>query len=405
MPDPEPDKPAADPYRATTRAELEDAGAEPRAWTITTDQRPRLDVWLQNRIGGMSRAQVQKLIAMEGARVNGKPSKPSQRLREGDAVTVLVPPKPQVDLRPEPIPLDVLYEDPHLIAINKAAGIIVHPARKYLSGTMLNALAHHFQAQRSGELSGVGEADARPGVVHRLDMNTTGVILFAKQDATHWLLARQFEHRTNDKRYLAIVHGVPDPLSGALDFPLGKHPTIREAHAVRNDDHGRDSLTLYRVRRIYDGYSLVELELKTGRTHQIRVHLSYVGHPIIGDVMYGGCAVGEAELADPPLAPGARPNLVYAATKSEGQAHEASVAERQAAGEPFVFGTPALHAAYMQFTHPETDERMTIQAPPPPNFIDLVRRLEAGGGRPGIDDGTKVGLDWIQAATARRGDA
>ena len=389
MPDP-----PADPYRSTTRAELQDAGADARSWRINTDLRPRLDVWLQNRIGGMSRAQVQKLIAMEGVRVNGKAAKASLKLRPDDDVDVLVPPKPQADLRPENIPLDIIFEDDDMVVVNKPAGIIVHPARKYLSGTMLNALAYHFQqTSEAATLSGVGAEDARPGVVHRLDMNTTGVIVFAKRDASHWLLARQFEHRTNDKRYLALVHGVPDPLSGAMDFPLGKHPTIREAHAVRHDNNSRDSLTLYRVRRVYDGFALVELELKTGRTHQIRVHQSYLGHPIVGDVMYGGMAVGAAELAAPPEAPGSRPNLVYAATKAEGAAFERDVARRLATGEPYVFGTPALHAAQLQLNHPTTDRRMTFTAPLPKNFRALLAELESRGASPGVDDGTRVDLD------------
>ncbi|MEO1237980.1 MAG: RluA family pseudouridine synthase, partial [Planctomycetota bacterium] len=204
-------------YEATTLEELEEAGAERRVYELTTDSSQRLDKYLHNRLKGISRSQIQKLIALGGVTVNGKPAKPALSLRTGDTVEVVVPPKPAVDLRPEPIPLDVLYEDDDMVVVNKQANLIVHPARKYKSGTMVNALAHHFQNpgfnvprddRRTTQkikrgLSGVGADDQRPGVVHRLDMNTTGVILFAKQDATHWLLAKQFEDRTNLKCYLA----------------------------------------------------------------------------------------------------------------------------------------------------------------------------------------------------------
>ena len=254
-------------YHPTTLDELEAQDPERRVWTVTTDSALRLDNYLANRIGGMSRAQIQKLIALGGVTINdrdGTATKPSYNLKEGDVVEVIVPPKPAIDLSPEPIPLDVLYEDDEFIVINKQADLIVHPARSRLSGTMVNALAWHlqygqnFDDARTGrlsdqsepqlskrqrkKLSSVGATDARPGVVHRLDMHTPGCIVFAKQDATHWLLAKQFEHRTNLKCYLALCHGCPDgtnvPLSGAIDEPLGKHPTIREGQAVRRDAQG-----------------------------------------------------------------------------------------------------------------------------------------------------------------------
>ncbi|MEM1447257.1 MAG: RluA family pseudouridine synthase, partial [Planctomycetota bacterium] len=296
-PEPAPDR-ELDPdarYEATTLDELEEAGAEHRVYELGTDSKQRLDVYLHNRLKGISRNQIQKLIGLGGVTVNGKNVKPSLSLRSGDRVEVMVPPKPAVDVHPEPIPLHILYEDDDMVVVNKQANFIVHPARKHKTGTMVNALAHHLEhgpapgtvfaepAQapnnsshpQNAKLSPVGKDDQRPGVVHRLDMNTTGVIIFAKQETTHWLLAKQFEDRTNLKCYLALVHGCPDPPSGAINQPLGKHPTIREGHAVRNDATGKDSLTFFRVRRRYEGYSLIECELKTGRTHQIRVHLSY----------------------------------------------------------------------------------------------------------------------------------
>ncbi|MEE9404001.1 MAG: RluA family pseudouridine synthase, partial [Algisphaera sp.] len=249
----------SDRFESTTLEELTAAGAEKRAWTLSNDSRQRLDKYLQNRLKGISRNQIQKLIALDAVTVNGKSVKQSAALRQGDVVEVWVPPKPGVDILPEDIPLDVLFEDDQMIVINKRAGIIVHPARKYKTGTLVNALAYHLkhrspQAQgQQGQLSDVGRDDQRPGVVHRLDMNTTGVIVFAKQETTHWLLSRQFEYRTNLKCYLALVHGCPDPPQGVIHQPLGKHPTIREAHAVRHDETGRESTTYYRVRRRYRG--------------------------------------------------------------------------------------------------------------------------------------------------------
>ncbi|MEM8496001.1 MAG: RluA family pseudouridine synthase, partial [Planctomycetota bacterium] len=299
-------------------------------------------------------------------------------------------------------------------------------ARSRLSGTMVNALAWHLKfgqqftsrtghlsdqsepavskqqrdrQRKQNKLSNVGQNEARPGVVHRLDMHTTGCIVFAKQDATHWLLAKQFENRTNLKCYLALVHGGPDginvPLSGAIDEPLGKHPTIREGQAVRRDAHGKPALTLYRVRRRYRGYSLVELELKTGRTHQIRVHLSYLGFPIVGDLLYGGLPVGPAELEQPPESvPGSRPNLTFAMPKEEGKKNEAAAEARQAQGESPFIRHPALHAGLLQLQHPVTQERMTFTAPLHEPMRSLVAYLEQHNEpQRGIDDGTHIDLD------------
>ncbi|MEM8737575.1 MAG: RluA family pseudouridine synthase [Planctomycetota bacterium] len=413
-PDPSSAPPAdTDPnarYHAATLEDLEETGAEHRVYHLTTDSTQRLDKYLQNRLKGISRNQIQKLIALGGVTVNGKSVKPSLSLRTGDTVEVVVPPKPAVDLRPEPIRLDILYEDDDMVAVNKQANLIVHPARKYKSGTMINALAHHFQnpgfntprvdertrppAASDAGLSEVGQQDQRPGVVHRLDMNTTGVILFAKQDATHWLLAKQFEDRTNLKCYLALVHGCPDPPSGSIDQPLGKHPTIREGHAVRHDAAGKESLTFYRVRRRYRGYSLIECELKSGRTHQIRVHLSFLGFPIVGDQLYGGETVGPPELADPPLAAGSRPNLNFARTKAEGQKIESDAAERAATGESPLMATPALHAALLRIHHPVFKTHRTFTAPLHRPMLDLIQTLEAHHHAPGetITDGTHVDL-------------
>ena len=396
---------AVDRYGARTLADLDAADAGTKTWTLGHDTGLRLDKHLGNHGGGMSRAQLQKLIAMGAVTVNGKPGKASQKLRAGDTISMRVPPKPGSDLSPQDIPLSVLYEDDQMIVVNKDAGIIVHPARSYTSGTMLNALSHHFEhhSPRGGDLSGVGEADARPGVVHRLDMNTTGCIVFAKDETTHHAIAKQFEHRTNLKCYLALVHGNPEPPSGAVDAPIGKHPTIREAMAVRHDEKSRSALTLYRVRRFYDGYALVECELKTGRTHQIRVHLGYLGHPIVGDIPYGGMPTGVPELADPPdHVPGGRPGLTHARTKADGQKMEAAFKERLAEAEATgdkspLIGTPALHAGLLELQHPVTGGRMRFTAPLHNRMGAVVEWLEANANpRPGVTDGTHIDLPFLR---------
>jgi 23S rRNA pseudouridine1911/1915/1917 synthase len=205
----------------------------------------------------------------------------------------------------------------------------------------------------------VGVEEFRPGIVHRLDKDTTGVMVVAKTDTAHWRLNKQFEQRTVQKYYLAIVHGEMDPPGGVIDEPIGKHPAVTEAYAVRHDGTGRDSVTLYRVREVFEGYTLVELELKTGRTHQIRVHLNWLGFPIISDIIYGGEPIGPAEIENPPRAAGARPMLNFARQKPEG----VKIWEKMAERPDLLIRRPALHAAVLQLAHPITGLPMTFTAP------------------------------------------
>lgn len=371
-------------------------GGEPLRFVLSKDAKLRLDKYLQNRLKGMSRHQVQKLIAIGGVTVNGKTPKPSTALKQGDTVDVMMPPQPAADLNPEPIPLDIVHEEEGFIVVNKQAGLIVHPARSHLSGTLLNGLAHHFQQHGEASLSDVGTEHARPGVIHRLDKNTTGIIIVAKRDDQHWALAKQFEFRTNLKCYLAVVHGCPDPPGGVIDQPIGKHHTIREAQSIRHDSTGRDSVTLYRVRERYRGYSLVELELKTGRTHQIRVHLSYLGHPIVGDIIYGGEVVGPPELDNPPHPAGSRPHVAFARTKEQGLAIERQVAER----DDVIMAYPALHAALLRIQHPDTGQPMPFTAAvhePMRTLIHELRKRPAAG--PVVEEGWHVDLSKAVPAT------
>jgi len=395
-PQPAPPPPAVPPPVPPTPETVEDLeaedGAERQRFVLGRDAKFRLDRFLQSKIGGFSRHQIQKLIAMGAVTVNGRKAKASQKLKEADVLEVVVPPRPADHLLAEPIPLHILHEEPGFIVVNKQANLIVHPARSYRSGTLLNGLAHHFRAENES-LSSVGEDAARPGVIHRLDKDTTGVMVVGKQDEPHWKIAKQFEHRTALKAYLAVCHGCPDPPGGAIDQPLGKHPTIREAMAVRHDSQGRRSVTLYRVRERYAGYSLVELELKTGRTHQIRVHLSYLGHPLVGDILYGGMPVGDAELDTPPQHPARMPHVTYARAKVDGQRIDAEAAAREAGGG-WMMRTPALHAALLRLAHPDTGEPITFTAALHEPMATLVRKLRnrpAGGEV--VTAGTHVDLD------------
>lgn len=370
--------------RAIAASEEGEDDAEVRTvrFKLLRDLDKRLDKYLTDRITFMSRNQLQKLIDEGGVTVNGRTPKSSTKLNSGDVVEVVVPPPPPTEIQPEDIPLEVLYEDPHLIVINKAPDIIVHPARSHNKGTMINALAFHFREKSKigGGLSTVGKELARPGVVHRLDRNTSGVIVFAKTEEAHWKLGHSFEHRRVDKRYIAVVHGLVEPDIDVIDLPLGPHPSrekgYREKYVVRHDELGKPSVTVCRVRERYAfapvegalapampqvsngwakeasqssrkkgpnpeaGCSLIELELRTGRTHQIRVHMSHQGWPIVGDDMYGG-----REYAD------ATGNVLIA---------------RQ-----------ALHACILGFEHPITGEKMKFTAPLRGDMASLVHDLRA----------------------------
>ena len=377
--------------------ELFDGSGERRIFEIRRDIRRRLDVYLQQRLKGISRSKVQKLIELGCVTVNSAGRKASTVIRRGDRVSVFLPPPAIQTIEPEFIPLDVLYEDDAFIVINKQAGLIVHPARSHLSGTLINGLAHHFQQQieqANGEwtvwqtrgfqkskgrvsvkrLSDVGADEYRPGIVHRLDKNTTGVILVAKSDEAHWQIARQFQDRKTLKVYLAVVHGCPesvDAVGGVIEGPIGKHPTIREAFCIRHDSLGKPSVTLYRVRERYRGYTLLELELKTGRTHQLRVHLSHMGCPIVGDIVYGGEPIGQRELEDPPVAAGARRYLNFARQRNEGLAMETEAAARN----DMIMARPALHATLLQLTHPTTQKQVSFIAPLHEPMATLLRDL------------------------------
>jgi len=299
----------------------------------------RVDKYLQGRLSQFSRATIQKLIKEKGVTVNEHYVKPSSKLSPGDVVDLIVPPPEVKEIVPENIPLDIIYEDEDIIVINKQADLIVHPARGYKKGTLVNALAYH-----SKQLS-KGSEEFRPGIVHRLDRNTTGALVIAKNDTAHWRIARQFEKRLTRKHYLAIVHGVPELLADCINKPLAVHPVIRERFAVR-PEIGKEAITFYEVLEKFRGYSLLKLDIKTGRTHQIRVHMSYIKHPIVGDEMYGGKIVYRWQIED-----------------------------KQAQPEEPLMARPALHAWQLELIHPTTNKKMAFEAPLPGDFQQMLEEL------------------------------
>jgi 23S rRNA pseudouridine1911/1915/1917 synthase len=325
---------------------------------LLKDLDKRLDRYMVDRVPFLSRTQIQRLIEEEAITVNGRVPKSSTKLRKGDRIVATLPPPPSGAIQPEDIPLDVIYEDDAIIVVNKPAGLIVHPARSHKSGTLVNALAWRFKHVSGGELSKVGEEFARPGIVHRLDKFTSGAIVSAKNDTAHWRLGKQFEMRRTDKRYLALVHGHPEKDVETIDLPLGKHPSVKEKYAVRFDDTGKPSVTILRVRERYTApggakHALVELELKTGRTHQIRVHLSYLGFPIVGDDMYGGRHATERDL---------------------GGDSDAMLLARQ-----------ALHATTLGFKHPMTEQPVKFTAPLAADIARAVELLRAATRAAGLE--------------------
>jgi len=292
----------------------------------------RLDAWLCSCLKDLSRSRIQALIEAGHIRLNDHTVKPGQKLPRNASVSVDIPPPVESTLTPEAIPLDVLFEDADIIVINKPAGLVVHPAAGHASGTLVNALLAHCP-----DLAGIG-GEKRPGIVHRLDRDTTGVMVVAKNAIAMASLVNQFRRRLVTKEYLALVWGTPRPASGRAETLIGRHPRDRKRMSA-TPASGRPALTLYETAEAFPSTSLLRVKIETGRTHQIRVHMLFLGHPVVGDPQYG---------------------------------------RRQET--PLPFPPPArqmLHAERLTLTHPRTGATLTFEAPLPPDMATPLSSLRA----------------------------
>ncbi|GAB6932539.1 RluA family pseudouridine synthase [Calditerricola satsumensis] len=295
-------------------------------WTVEEpDVGERIDRFLAAQEEDWSRAQVQKWIKEGRVTVNGEPVKANYRLEPDDEIVLRVPPPKDLAVEPEPMELDIVYEDSDVVVVNKPRGLVVHPAPGHLSGTLVNGLLYHCR-----DLSGIGGV-LRPGIVHRIDKDTSGLLVVAKNDRAHLSLARQFKDHTVTRRYVALVHGEVAHDRGTIDAPIGRDPHNRQRMAVLPKT-GKHAVTHFAVLERFPGYTLLELKLETGRTHQIRVHMKFIGHPVVGDPKYGP-----------------RKTLPI-----DGQ---------------------ALHAGVLGFVHPRTGEYLEFRAPLPEDMERLLLQL------------------------------
>ena len=286
----------------------------------------RLDAWLADALEELSRSRAQQLIDGGLVTLGDAGVKKNRPVAAGECYRVELPEPEEALPQPQDIPLDILFEDADLIVLNKPKGMVVHPAPGHPDGTLVNALLHHC----GGSLSGVGGV-ARPGIVHRLDMDTSGLMLCAKNDRAHRLLSAQLADRSLHRVYEALLRGTPRDAEGVVDAPIGRSPKDRKKMAV-TDRGSRRAVTRYRVLETFPGYSLVRCELETGRTHQIRVHMAYIGHPVAGDPLYGG-------------------------------------------GAPLGLTSQCLHARAISFIHPTTGETLRFESELPPEFTRALAAL------------------------------
>lgn len=326
----------------------------------------RLDQALAQLLPDRSRAFVRKLLEGGSVTVDGEAPKPSRRMKGGERIELFIPAPKRLELVPEELPLDVLYEDDSLIVINKRPGMVAHPSQGHHDGTLVNALLHHY----GDGLSAIGGV-LRPGIVHRLDKDTSGCLVAAKTDAAHRRLIEQFMERDVGKTYLAITEGVPRPPSGKVEGKIGRSHRDRKIHAMLKSG-GRHSLTWYETVENYGLLALVECRLMTGRTHQARVHMAHLGAPILCDRDYGR----RETLSDRELEAAVK-------TYRFGAAGSAGASARPA--RP-VISRQALHAWRLSFAHPATGERMDFEAPLPDDMLAVLEPLRAA--RRGMDGGS-----------------
>ena len=309
-------------------AESQEFGETVRLQAEIGDQGIRIDRYLAQRMPAQSRSYLQKLIRDGLVTVDGKPVEANYKVQHSDILTVSIPEPREPEILPEDIPLDILYEDADVLVINKPKGMVVHPSAGHYSHTVVNAVMHHCQ----GNLSGINGV-LRPGIVHRIDMDTTGAIVICKNDQAHQILAQQLKEHSITRRYRAIVLGNLKADEGTVTGAIGRHPSDRKKMAV-NEKNGKPAVTHYRVLERFGQYTYIECRLETGRTHQIRVHMASIGHPLLGDTVYGSSRK-----------------------------------------QPFRLEGQCLHAMILGFIHPSTGKYVEFEAPLPEYFIDLLQNL------------------------------
>lgn len=288
----------------------------------------RIDKCISLLMDSLSRSYIQKLIKEDAVTVNGKAVKGSYRVKSDDEICFMLPKAVEPDIKPENIPLDILYEDKDVIVVNKPKGMVVHPSAGHYSGTLVNALMYHCGAELSG-INGV----MRPGIVHRIDMDTTGSLIVCKNDNAHNFVAEQLKEHSLNRRYRAICHGVLKDDEGTINKPIGRHPIERKKMAI-NEKNGKEAITHYRVIERFEKYTYIECALETGRTHQIRVHMASIGHPLLGDEIYSNFK------------------------------------------SPFKLQGQTLHAMTLGFIHPTSKEYVEVKAPFPEYFDHLIKILK-----------------------------
>jgi len=303
---------------------------------IVAENGVRLDSYVAS-VSGLSRSAAAKLIEDGAVTVDGKVCEKRRLLKQGEKIELILPEPEECEALPEDIPLDIVYEDSDLLVINKPKGMVVHPAPGNYTGTLVNALLYHCR----GSLSGIGGV-MRPGIVHRIDKDTSGLLVVAKNDAAHKALSEELSYHGIEREYHALVNGGFKELQGTVDLPIGRHPADRKKMAVIRDGihTAREAVTHYEVLSSFGAVSYLRLKLETGRTHQIRVHMSHLGHPLLGDTVYGG-------------------------GKTPFEKRHASLLSGQ-----------ALHAKRLTFTHPTTKERMSFECELPEEFSRLLKILE-----------------------------
>ena len=294
---------------------------------IQEDQQMRLDKYLAEQFPEQTRSYLQKLIKEGSVLVNGKSVKTGFQLSKGDEVCVSIPEPKELDVEPQKMDLDIVYEDEDVILINKPKGMVVHPAPGHTTDTLVNGLLYHCKDNLSG-INGV----ARPGIVHRIDRDTTGILIVCKNDMSHNSIAAQLKEHSINRRYRALVHGNLKDDTGTIEGPIGRHPIDRKKMSI-NEKNGKPAVTHYTVLERFGNYTLIECKLETGRTHQIRVHMTSIGHPLVGDEVYGP------------------------------------------AKSPFKLQGQCLHAMILGFVHPRTGAYMEFSADLPEYFEDLLRKL------------------------------